>query len=185
MDSRERMKGPLEEQGPPAVPWTPQPWATLTARLPKAFEKVYTSQPFEAATLAQALGLAPTSQDRPGLHPESVFDTQYGVRVILSRERRRDGSTFLHASASVTKGTQAWYEVFAEPHTFFELTTRTVRVLSGVRFTFAGMTAMAGIPHYEAVDPRDPGPTKPAAQAGAAHDKPDGPADRQGAGPAQ
>jgi hypothetical protein len=65
---------------------SPKPYDELKARFPAALERVW---------VASATG------DRPGLHPENVFDTFDGYRVIISHEVEVEtGEHVFHVSGS-------------------------------------------------------------------------------------
>lgn len=93
---------------------TPEPIAALRARLPAALAKVW-----NAAVVAKALqdasdDSAKNKVDRPGLHPENVFDFEDGIPLIVSVEaiptpgraaqNQGEFDIKLHVSASIHAG---------------------------------------------------------------------------------
>lgn len=73
----------------PRVPWAPEPTDALHARYPAALEPLVDPQ-------AVARGEAPA----PSGEPRHVFDSQLGLRLIISRERLHTGAIGIHVSAS-------------------------------------------------------------------------------------
>lgn len=73
----------------PPVPYTTETLAQLQARYPKALEHVY-----------DQVAIEERGTIRPGECPANVFDFEDGLRLIVSREREREGRIVLHVSAS-------------------------------------------------------------------------------------
>lgn len=71
------------------LPWNIQPYESLRARFPEAIKREW--------KVAEVL----EDGDRPGIHPEHIFDTEIGMRLIISIDR--DGERrHLHISSSLS-----------------------------------------------------------------------------------
>lgn len=73
----------------PRVPWTPEPLAALRARYRQALVGVVDHATF-----------IPGETTPPSAYTRHVFDTEGGVRLIVSIERCADGRIGTHVSAS-------------------------------------------------------------------------------------
>lgn len=76
------------------LPIEPKSYDELKARFPEALVRVWD------ADYIGKFGKFGGQVDRPGLHPEHVFDTDDGLRLIISRDKHDDG-LFLHVSCSM------------------------------------------------------------------------------------
>jgi hypothetical protein len=112
----------------PPIPFRVETIDQMTARFPKALEKIWI--PKEGM------------EDRPGLHREHVFDFISGLRLLVSRDRLSPHKTQIHISAS--------WEIY-EPNTFEEATrqvTNAYRAIGGKGVIhFLGMSS-GKIPHW-------------------------------------
>lgn len=74
------------------LPRNPQPYPVLAGRYALAVARVWDLQEIKAGGA------------RPGQAPECIFDTEDGLRLIISRERNPDGLVNLHMSMSAQEG---------------------------------------------------------------------------------
>jgi hypothetical protein len=74
----------------PRVPMNRQPLAELKARYPAAVAEV-----IDVRAIIDGLRLPPSAE------PKHVFDTEDGLRLIISMERMPDGKVGTHISASL------------------------------------------------------------------------------------
>lgn len=79
---------------PKILPFLPETYEQIVARLPKAFEGI----PFTVEQIESK------SRTAPGEHREHTFDFSNGVRMIASRDRQQDGILCDHLSFSVNPG---------------------------------------------------------------------------------
>lgn len=118
----------------PRVPWTPAPIDVLRVRYPAA-----------VAGLFDQREVAAGRQATPSGDPAHVFDTQSGLRLIISRDRLGDGRIGVHVSASwcrdVSPGATA-ASLVAEIRAWWEALSGSTRTLE-----FLGVSE-GGIPHF-------------------------------------
>jgi hypothetical protein len=91
----------------PAVPFTPEPFATLRARVPAALAFLY-----------DARAIIDRDAIRPGEVAANVFDGEHGTRLIVSRTKLPSGDVIVNVSGSVFPGTPDGRELdrlFARP----------------------------------------------------------------------
>lgn len=93
----------------------------------------------------------PADADRPGLHPEHLFDHHDGLRLIVSVDRyEADGRDYLHVSASAVPDSSVWRRIKKGMglDRFSRIVQERVFYLSGRHVTLAYVTAPKGVPHY-------------------------------------
>lgn len=128
------------------VPPNPEPLKQLQARYPAAVAKVYRHR--EPETFAQP----------PSGRPQHVFDTEDGMRLIVSREEDDDGHVGLHLSASVLAG-PLWELLASLPRRramreFMQMAIERLASISGRSFSgsgeeaFLGWSGEKGVPHW-------------------------------------
>lgn len=86
----------------PRVTIHPEPIAALRSRYCEAVAQV-----FDVESIS--LGLAV----RPGELQANTFDTEDGIRLIISRDRHPEGEVVLHMSASIREGSAAYKKILA------------------------------------------------------------------------
>jgi hypothetical protein len=72
-----------------ALPFKPEPLKQLIERYPQALTTTY-----DVEKIADG-----SSKDRPGLHPENIFDFEDGIRIIVSTDLL-EGNYYTHFSGS-------------------------------------------------------------------------------------
>jgi hypothetical protein len=128
---------------PGFVPYHPLTATEHKVRWPKATARVW--------DFTDLVGECPPERDRPGLHPDNVFDFHDGLRLIVSTDKQVYG-TYLHVSASACERSSTIYRKIAagkmSMEDFFALVRERVLFLSGVEVTLGFLTAGKGVPHF-------------------------------------
>lgn len=124
------------------IPISPQPIVLLQARYSQAVARIHDVGDVMVGAVA-----------RPGERPECVFDTETGLRLIVSRERLIDGRVIVHLSASAHEGTPLWARVRAgeiSPASFCQIVEDAFAAIadSPVRLHRIGLSTGKGIPHW-------------------------------------
>lgn len=100
------------------------------------------------------IGELSEAMDRPGVHPDYIFDYHDGLRVIASVELLGigTGQTYLHVSASAVPGSDIFERVRTGKLTvdrFCEMVIGRVKAISGGRrVDLAYVSPGKGIPHF-------------------------------------
>jgi hypothetical protein len=97
----------------------------------------------------ELVGQVPLDADRPGLHPENLFDFHDGLRLIVSIDKYNFG-TYLHVSASAWPATKVYVAVRngkMNGKNIDALVAERVRFLCG-RNVALGYVTGRGISHY-------------------------------------
>jgi hypothetical protein len=118
----------------PRVPFNPQPIDVLQQRYAAAVK-----------TTIDALAVYEHQIPAPSGDPAHVFDTQLGLRLIISRERLLDGRVGVHLSASWEPGVAdntKLESLLAEIYATFKAISRTTRDPELIAVT------SGGIPHF-------------------------------------
>jgi hypothetical protein len=128
-----------------AIPVNPQSYETLKARFPECLKVRW-----DAAKIQREGG------DRPGLHPEYVFDTLDGLRLIVSVDTLPNDPV-LHISASMWDMEQ-WRGIIKSKADCIEVVFRAFKKLAGLEAVETGCSAATfssqGVVHF--VYPLDP-----------------------------
>lgn len=88
------------------IPFEPQPLKQLQERYAEAIDIVWVADK--------------NMVDRPGLHRENVFDTEDGIRLIISKDLSPNGKEYIHFSGSVKESIYVddisveWKDVFTQ-----------------------------------------------------------------------
>jgi hypothetical protein len=89
-------------------------------------------------------------EDRPGTHPENLFDFHDGLRLVVSTDRF-DFGTYLHVSASARPDSKV-YAALQRGMTLDAMIKlvceRVYFVSGGRRVTFEFLTPEKGVPHF-------------------------------------
>lgn len=83
------------------IAWNPLPIEKLKKRVPNALLNLWD---------AEHIARNPDAP-RPGEFPNQVFDFEDGVRLIISREKFRQGAIKIHVSLSIMTGGQTYKEI--------------------------------------------------------------------------
>lgn len=96
------------------------------------------------------IGEIPDDIDRPGLHPENVFDFHDGLRLIVSQDLY-DVGEHLHVSASLRPGSPLYQKVERgkmKVPDFALLVRNRVQFVGGADVTLCYLTEEKGVPHF-------------------------------------
>jgi hypothetical protein len=119
---------------PPTIPFAPEPIEALKARYPAAVKD-----------LVDSVAVFEQRQPPPSREPANVFDTQLGLRLIVSRDRLPDGRIGIHVSASWERDLPAQATV----ESLMAEIAATWRAISGsTRDLELLAVTPAGIPHF-------------------------------------
>jgi hypothetical protein len=102
-------------------------------------------------TNLEGIAELPLDADRPGVHPEHIFDFHDGLRLIVSVDRYGDDGDYLHVSASARPDSTLWRKIKngLPLKQLGDLVKERVRFLSGREVTLGYVTFPGkGVPHY-------------------------------------
>ena len=102
------------------LPFAPEKLEALQKRLPVAFGRLW-----DAAEISR-------TGDRPGLYREYVFDTEQGIRLIISKDAS-DGEEVLHISGSIDgKYLDHWRQKIIHPQDAIVAVLASFKEISGL-----------------------------------------------------
>ncbi len=124
------------------LPTTPQSLSDLQARYAAAVVKVF-----------DALAVYEGRVSRPGEDPAHVFDTQSGIRLIVSRERLPDGKVYLHVSASFAPGSDIVARIEARQLSVEQALAEVEATWQAIaqsekKLRFVRLSPGKGVPHF-------------------------------------
>lgn len=130
------------------LPFEPEPMKSLKARYPAALERVY--------DYTQEVLPNPTPSSRR-CH---VFDTEEGLRIIVSRDREAEHDVYLHVSISIRPNYPLYAKVQRiktdkEFWALLDSLEEVYRQLSGDRdhLAFEGLSPGKKVPHWRRKEP--------------------------------
>lgn len=116
---------------------------------PKSVDEHTARWPLAVADVWDYRGELPPDTDRPGLHPDHLFDFRDGLRLLVSTDRY-DFGDFLHVSASCQPDSPIWHRVVRRELTrngLLEEVRSIVLGIGGRAVSLGYWSEMRGIPH--------------------------------------